>query len=83
MSLTEGFRRMKVVGRAILFIGLVLVIIGIAGIDLNHLYGTDGFSQIMVVLGAIGLYLSILGAIAWLGIWIAEGFFLAPKIPPQ
>jgi hypothetical protein len=37
----------------------------------------------MVVIGVIGLYLSILGAIAWLGIWIAQGFFLAPKTPPQ
>jgi hypothetical protein len=83
MSLTEGFRRMKVVGRAVLFIGLVLVIIGVAGIYLNHLYGTYGPLQIMVVIGVIGLYLSILGAIAWLGIWIAQGFFLAPKTPPQ
>jgi hypothetical protein len=80
MSLTEGLRRMKVVGRSIFFAGLALDVVGLAGIFVDRMYG---FPPVMLIFGAFGIYASIFGAIVWLATWIAEGFLLGPHPPSQ
>jgi hypothetical protein len=76
MAVAEGLRRIKLVGKLILTIGLVLIIIALFGnLVLQHLY-LSSFSPAMLVFGVIGLYLCLFGALLSAGAWILEGFLL-------
>jgi hypothetical protein len=78
MAAAEGLHRVRLVGKAILAIGLffdAVALVGCITADVLHMpLWTMG-------LGPLGIGLSTLGAAILLAAWIAEGFTLPPQPP--
>jgi hypothetical protein len=83
MALAEGLRRIRRIGKGILWTGFVFVAIAVGLRLLNVLTPNIFLSPGFMIFGVIGIYLSILGVIVLLVEWIAEGFLLAPRVPPN
>jgi hypothetical protein len=82
VALAEGLRRIRQIGKGILWAGFVFVAIAVA-LFLNMLGSNHSFlGPVLLICGAIGIHLSILGVTVLLAVWITEGF-LAPRVPPN
>jgi hypothetical protein len=78
MAAQEGLHRIRLVGKAILVVGLLLDAIALAGgvtaVFLHAPLWTAGFAP-------FGIALSMVGAGVLLTAWIIEGFTLPPRPP--
>lgn len=83
MARAEGLRRIRRIGKVIFSMGLAFIAIAVGLRLLNVLTPNIFLSPGFMIFGVIGIYLSILGVIVLLVEWIAEGFFLTPRVPPQ
>jgi len=85
MPAPEGLRRIKVVAKAVWFVGLACVLIAIA-CEMMVLGGTipqnNPFAPLILAVGFFGLYLFICGFLISIGTWVLEGFLLGPT-PPE
>ena len=83
MARAEGLRRIRRIGKVLLWTGIAFVAIAV-GVFLRFLGTNNSFLQpISMLCGVIGIYLSIQGVIVLLVVWVVEGFFLAPRVPPN
>lgn len=80
MAAQEGLYRIRLVGRAVLVLGLLLDAIALAGCltaaFLHQSPWTAGFAP-------FGITLSMIGAGILLAAWIIEGFALPPHPPHE
>lgn len=82
MAQEEGFRRLKMIARIVVLIGLSFIVAASAtGLLSIFLEGSlSGFSYIELF---IGLYLSLTGGFLRLVLWIVEGFLFGPNAPQR
>lgn len=73
MAANEGFRRIRLVGKAMLGIGLFLVLFLIVGL-IAMLFVADRGSISFFGFGYFGIPLSIAGGAILVVAWVAEGF---------
>jgi hypothetical protein len=80
MAAQEGLHRIRLVGKAILVLGLFLDAIALVGCLTASLFHespwTTGFAP-------FGIALSMIGAGILLAAWIIEGFALPPRPPHE
>ena len=82
MALAEGLRRIRRIGKVILWIGLAFIAIAV-GLGLMRVPISEvSPAPIFMIFGVIGIYLWTLGVIILLVVWITEGFLL-PRVPPD
>jgi len=80
MSNREGFRRLGLVGKAILATGLILdafLLIGLVVAAAGRNPGDASFFSI----GFIGIPITVVGLIILCAAWIIEGFIIQPRPP--
>lgn len=77
MAVTEGFRRIRFVGKAILGIGLILD----AWLAMGYLIAAFGPREPIFGIGFSGIPLTVLGIAILLIAWIAEGFVVQGQRP--
>jgi Na+/H+ antiporter NhaC len=82
MALEEGFRRLRIVGRAILLAGLALEAVTLVAAVVAMVFARGEFVSGFGFLGALGVPFCLLGAGVLLAVWIAEGF-AHPRRPPH
>jgi hypothetical protein len=79
MARAEGLRRIKLIVKVILFTGAALLAISVSA-ELMDLLTRGPYSAIFMVIGAIGIYLSVFGGVIALITRIIEGFLLGRTI---
>jgi len=79
MAVEEGFRRVRLIGKTILAIGLLLLAFALIGFLVDVLFHVAPFA---LGFAPLGIFLSTLAAAILLGAWIAEGF-CEPRQPPR
>jgi hypothetical protein len=79
MAAAEGFRRIRLIGKTILVIGLILLAADLVGFIIDVVFHT-GPNALGVA--PVGIFLSALGAAILLAAWVAEGF-CEPRRPPH
>lgn len=79
MALREGFRRVRLIGKIILAVGLLLDAFLLAG------FVAAGFGEHIEIFafGFFGIPPTILGAVLLLAAWVAEGFMGRPHSAEQ
>jgi len=78
MAAEEGLRRLRLVGKAILALGLLLVAAALIG---SLIAGWFGASPWILGFAPAGIALSMIGAGILLTAWIVEGFLHPPRPP--
>jgi hypothetical protein len=79
MAAQEGFRRIRLIGKAILIIGLSLLGIAILGYILEAIFHLHFF---VLEFAPLGFLLSAIAAAILLAAWVGEGF-CEPRHPPH
>lgn len=80
MAAQEGLRRIRLVGRAILALGLLLLALALVGGLVANLLHEPPWT---ISLAPFGVALSMIGAGILLAAWIIEGFALPPHPPRE
>jgi hypothetical protein len=82
MPYDEGLRRLRLIVHIVLLIGLSLITAG-ASVSLVAMILSvqpPGFPLLLVL---IGIYVSVVGGVMRIVLWVVEGFLLGPKIPQR
>ncbi|HEX4036851.1 MAG TPA: hypothetical protein VHX37_02235 [Acidobacteriaceae bacterium] len=79
MAVEEGFRRIRLIGKSILAVGLLLLAVALIGFLIDAVFHSAPFALGFVPLG---IFLSAFAAAILLGAWIAEGF-CEPRQTPR
>jgi hypothetical protein len=83
MAHEEGFRRLKLIARFVLFVGASLIAMGIV-LGLLSYFLKDypsGWGPLLGIFCVAGIYLIVLGGILSVAVWVVEGFVRGPKLP--
>jgi len=85
MAYEEGLRRVKFVAQLVLFVGVVMVALAIGSAAAVSVLSIHVYAMVpvLLLLGLIGFYLSVLGGILWACLWIVEGFVHESKVPQR
>jgi hypothetical protein len=81
MSHREGFRRVRLIGKAILATGLLLDGFLIIGLIVAGLARGLGDASPFFAIGFFGIPVTIVGIAILCAAWIVEGFLLHPRPP--
>lgn len=78
MPHVEGLRRLRLIVHTVLLIGLSLIVAGgSVGLVAIFLSAAAPFPLLLV---GVGVYVSVVGGVMRLVLWVLEGFLLGPKI---
>jgi uncharacterized membrane protein YeaQ/YmgE (transglycosylase-associated protein family) len=79
MAAQEGLHRIRLVGKAVLVLGLFLDAIALIGCLTASLFHESPWTNF----APFGIILSMIGAAILLAAWIIEGFALPPQPPHE
>jgi hypothetical protein len=82
MPYDEGLRRLRLIVRIVLLIGLSLITAG-GSVSLVAMALSVPLPAFPLLLVLIGIYVSLVGGVWRIVLWVVEGFLLGPKIPQR